>query len=105
MQHIVNLAFEFDDEDLINSIKRSAETSIIKNITDKVIKELHLDQQNSWRMDEYKAKISKNIADSIMTEEFINNIILRIVRSISNRQAFINAVSQGALKELLNKDE
>lgn len=105
MQHLINLTFEFDDDDLINSIKRSAEASIIKDLTDKVIKELHLDRPDSWRMDEYKADISKNIADTIMTEEFMNNIVRRIVQSVSSRQAFINAVSQGTLKEFLNKDE
>lgn len=90
MQHIVNVAFDFDDQKVASSIEEQVEKDVVNNITEEVKKIIY---EKRWGM--YGKPYDEN--DPSPLKRMVNSIISEVVEE--NKDVIID----GAIKLLADK--
>lgn len=90
MQHIVNVAFDFDDQKVASSIEKQVEKEVVNNITEEVKKIIY---EKRWGM--YGKPYDEN--DPSPLKRMVSDIIIEVVEG--NKDAIID----GAIKLLADK--
>lgn len=98
--HIVNMSFDIDDADIKRRIEESAEQKVINILVDDAKRQTRLGDY--WEREELRAQVAKIIADELV-DDVREQVINRCVASITNRKAFINAVSEGVLRDFMRE--
>lgn len=78
--HIINVAFDFDDEKVKRSLEKSAESEILKSIKDDIVSEISKKSDIFYgvsKEDKYRDGLRKMVKDSIdtMLEDYKDEIV------------------------------
>lgn len=101
MQHIVQIAFDFDDDKVAKSIEANVEKEVIKNITRKI--------ENDFFEKRYGNESGlKDVVTSVVkdvVEEKKDNIVKMASQMLCEKLFRSKAVKEAALEAVLNDNE
>lgn len=100
MQHIVQIAFDFDDEKVTKSIEKNVESEVIKNITGEVKREFIEKRYGS-------ESGLKDVVTSVVKEvieERKDEIVKMASQMLCDKLFRTKAVKEAALEAVLNKE-
>lgn len=101
MQHIVQIAFDFDDEKVTKSIEKNVESEVIKNITGEVKREfIEKRYGNESGLKDVVAAVVKEVI-----EEKKNDIVKMASQMLCDKLFRTKAVKEAALEAVLNKED
>lgn len=101
MQHIVQIAFDFDDEKVTKSIEKNVESEVIKNITGEVKREfIEKRYGNESGLKDMVAAVVKEVI-----EEKKNDIVKMASQMLCDKLFRTKAVKEAALEAVLNKED
>lgn len=101
MQHIVQIAFDFDDEKVTKSIEKNVESEVIKNITGEVKREfIEKRYENESGLKDVVAAVVKEVI-----EEKKDDIVKMASQMLCDKLFRTKAVKEAALEAVLNKED
>lgn len=101
MQHIVQIAFDFDDEKVTKSIEKNVESEVIKNITGEVKREfIEKRYGNESGLKDVVAAVVKEVI-----EEKKDDIVKMASQMLCDKLFRTKAVKEAALEAVLNKED
>lgn len=101
MQHIVQIAFDFDDEKIAKSIEKNVESEVIKNITGEVKKEF-IDKR--WGNESGLKDVVTAVVKDVI-EEKKDDIVKMASQMLCDKLFRTKAVKEAALEAVLNKED
>lgn len=101
MQHILQIAFDFDDEKITRSIEENVEKEVIKNITGEVKREFI--EKRYGNESGLKDVVASIVKDVIETKK--DDIIKMASQMLCDKLFRTKAVKEAALEAVLNGKE
>jgi len=101
MQHIVQIAFDFDDKKITGSIEKNVEDTVIKNIEDEIKNNYFA---HKWGNDAPMDALVKDAVKEI-TEKHTEEIIKSASKMLCDKLFRTKAVKEAALESVLNARE
>lgn len=101
MQHIVQIAFDFDDEKVAESIEKNVEDTVIKNIVGE-IKDKYFAKK--WGCDDSIGGLVKDAVKEI-AESHTDEIVKSASKMLCDKLFRTKAVKETALETVLNARE
>lgn len=101
MQHIVHIAFDFDDEKITRSIETNVEKEVIKNITGEIKREFI--ERRYGNESGLKDVVTSVVKDVIETNK--DNIVKMASQMLCDKLFRTKAVKEAALEAVLSDKE
>lgn len=101
MQHIVQIAFDFDDEKVTRSIEKNVEDTVIKKIEDEIKNNYFA---HKWGNDAPMDALVKDTVRKI-AEEHTGEIVKSASKMLCDKLFRTKAVKEAALETVLNAKE
>lgn len=101
MQHILQIAFDFDDDKIKHSIEKNVESEVIKNITGEIKKEFI--EKRYGNESGLKDVVTSVVKDVIETNK--DDIVKMASQMLCDKLFRTKAVKEAALEAVLNDKE